>query len=85
MIVPISSNKMMIFAQAKDTSNSFSYPILISTRDHFDNYTGDLKPNHTTTDYIAMNIPGLETDQCPKELVVFVHGAWVVKMSIKPQ
>ena len=32
MIVPISSNKMMIFAQAKDTSNSFSYPILISTR-----------------------------------------------------
>jgi pimeloyl-ACP methyl ester carboxylesterase len=65
----------VLWAQTK--INQFSYPILISTRGHFDNNTAELLANHTPIDYSSMNIPGLDDGECPRELVIFVHGAWV--------
>ena len=32
---------------------------------------------HDSTDYMAINVPGLQSSQCPKEMVVLVHGIWV--------
>ena len=26
---------------------------------------------------MAINVPGLQSSQCPKEMVVLVHGIWV--------
>jgi pimeloyl-ACP methyl ester carboxylesterase len=77
MVITIPETRV-IRAQTKP-SRYFSYPILISTRGHFDNNTGELSRNHTTTDYTATNIPELRlgAGECPRELVIFVHGAWV--------
>jgi pimeloyl-ACP methyl ester carboxylesterase len=89
VIIQPSFNLRMVWAQtenqptstsstAKSTSD-FTYPIVISTRGNFNNNTGELLPNHTSTDYNAINIPGLKNDKqhCPRELAIFVHGAWV--------
>jgi pimeloyl-ACP methyl ester carboxylesterase len=50
---------------------------LLSTRGNFDLSTGELLPRHNSTDYLPNNIPGLQIGQCPKEVVIFVHGIWV--------
>jgi pimeloyl-ACP methyl ester carboxylesterase len=77
MVITIPGNTKLVSTQTKISPPHFSYPILISTRGHFDNNTGELLANHTTTDYNATNVPGLEVGQCPPELVIFVHGSWV--------
>jgi pimeloyl-ACP methyl ester carboxylesterase len=50
---------------------------LVSTRSNFNLGTGDLLKGHNSTGYTPRNIPGLQSGQCPKELVVLVHGVWV--------
>jgi hypothetical protein len=72
MFIPYMTTGIISWGQ----TTSISFP-LVSTRGHFNNNTGELLANHSTTDYNATNIPGLEVGQCPRELVVFVHGAWV--------
>ena len=63
-------------------------PPTISTRNHFDRNTGELKSGQTPTLYIASaNIPGLQAGTtCPTELAVYIHGVWVGSNSLeKPE
>jgi pimeloyl-ACP methyl ester carboxylesterase len=63
-------------ARGQTTSATGSSP-LVSTRSNFNLGTGELLRGHNSTDYMAMNVPGLQSSQCPKEMVVLVHGIWV--------
>jgi hypothetical protein len=63
-------------------------PPTISTRNHFDRNTGELKSGQTPTSYIASsNIPGLRAGTtCPTELAIYIHGVWVGLNSLeKPE
>jgi pimeloyl-ACP methyl ester carboxylesterase len=59
------------------TTSATGSPPLVSTRSNFNLGTGELLKGHNSTDYMAMNVPGLQSSQCPKEMVVLVHGIWV--------
>jgi hypothetical protein len=49
---------------------------LVSTRDHFNLTTGNLLPEHNSTNYDPSdNIPGLDR-QCEGEVAIYVHGVW---------
>ena len=52
----------------------------ISTRNHFNNITGDNISN--VSPYIFLNSNN-EIVNCPPELVVYVHGVWVGKNSLE--
>ncbi|HKG88775.1 MAG TPA: alpha/beta hydrolase [Nitrososphaeraceae archaeon] len=58
-------------------------PPTISTRNHFDRNTGELKSGQTPTS----NIPGLQAGTtCPTELAMYIHGVWVGSNSLeKPE
>jgi hypothetical protein len=64
-------------AKGQTTTTATGSPPLVSTRNNFNVDTGELLPRHNSTDYMAINVPGLQVGQCPKEMVVFVHGIWV--------
>ncbi len=54
---------------------------LISTRNHFDRDTGELRTGHNSRDYDASdNIPGLDR-QCEGEVAIYVHGVWTTTVS----
>jgi hypothetical protein len=55
-----------------------SPPPLVSTRGHFDLFTGQLiTPEHNETDFHDENIPGLEQGTvCPPEIAMYIHGVW---------
>ena len=36
--------------------------------------TGELLPGHNKTDYVASDIPGLQSEACPNEIAIIVHG-----------
>lgn len=63
-------------AMSQTTTASGSSP-LVSTRNNFNLGTGELLQGYNSTDYKTMNVPGLQSSQCPKEMVVLVHGIWV--------
>jgi pimeloyl-ACP methyl ester carboxylesterase len=65
---------MLAGGQTRTTTGS---PPLVSTRSNFDLGTAELLRGHNSTDYMAINVPGLQSSQCPKEMVVLVHGIWV--------
>jgi hypothetical protein len=60
------------------TSNIMQEPTtpLISTRNHFNFRTGVLIPKHSSTSYDALNIPGLQIESFPSEVVIYIHGFW---------
>jgi hypothetical protein len=61
---------------------------LVSTRDNFDLNSGNLiTPEHNTTDYVHLNIPGLDggNTTCPNEVAIYVHGVWASKMAAVEQ
>jgi hypothetical protein len=59
-----------------ETKPSINLP-LVSTRNQFNVTNGELLQGHNSTDYNATNIPGLQSEACPVELIIFVHGPWV--------
>jgi Alpha/beta hydrolase of unknown function (DUF900) len=50
------------------------HPLIVSTRGHFDNMTGELLTEHNKTNYTASNIPGLQSGECQNEIAIIVHG-----------
>jgi pimeloyl-ACP methyl ester carboxylesterase len=70
------SSTMVAWGQTTITTATGSPP-LVSTRSNFNLGTGELLRGHNSTDYVAMNVPGLQSSQCSKEMVVLVHGIWV--------
>jgi hypothetical protein len=67
-------------AQTATSTNIIKFPVKVSTRDHFDNMTGELLPVHNKTDYAASYIPGLQRGECPNEIAIIVHG-WGLNQS----
>jgi hypothetical protein len=67
-------------AQTATSTDIIKFPVKVSTRDHFDNMTGELLPVHNKTDYAASEIPGLQSEVCPNEIAIIVHG-WGLNQS----
>ena len=70
--VTILSFAHVVLGQTSSTSTP-----LVSTRSNFNLDTGELLQGHSPTDYTHRNISGLQSGQCPKEMVVMAHGVWV--------
>ena len=75
MFTLLQSSTMVSWGQT--TTTATGSPPLVSTRGNFNLGTAELLRGHNSTDYMAMNVPGLQSSQCPKEMVVLVHGIWV--------
>jgi pimeloyl-ACP methyl ester carboxylesterase len=75
MFTLLPSSTMVAWGQT--TTTATGSPPLVSTRNNFNLGTGELLRGHNSTDYIPRNVPGLQVGQCPKEMVVLVHGIWV--------
>jgi hypothetical protein len=56
------------------------FPLIVSTRGHFNLETAELLPGHNKTDYTVSNIPGLQSGVCPDEIAIIVHG-WGINQS----
>ena len=67
-------------AQTATSTDINQFPVKVSTRDHFDNMTGELLPRHNKTDYAASDIPGLQSKVCPNEIAIIIHG-WGLNQS----
>ena len=67
------------FAQST-TFADIKFPVKVSTRGNFDNMTGELLQGHNKTDYAAFEIPGLQSEVCPNEIAIIVHG-WGLNQS----
>jgi Alpha/beta hydrolase of unknown function (DUF900) len=65
---------ILIFIIPLDLSLSQESSIKVSTREHFNLDSGELKPGYTITEYNAINVPGLQVGNCPDESVIYVHG-----------
>jgi hypothetical protein len=66
--------------QTATTTDIIQFPLIVSTRGHFDLMTGELLPGHNKTDYSAYNIPGLHSGVCADEIAIIVHG-WGLNQS----
>ena len=67
-------------AQTATSTDVIKFPVKVSTRGHFDNMTGELLQGHNKTDYVASEIPGLQSEVCPNEIAIIVHG-WSLNQS----
>ena len=67
-------------AQTATSTDVIKFPVKVSTRGHFDNMTGELLQGHNKTDYAASEIPGLQSEVCPNEIAIIVHG-WSLNQS----
>ena len=67
-------------AQTATSTDVIQFPVKVSTRGHFDNMTGELLQGHNKTDYVASEIPGLQSEVCPNEIAIIVHG-WSLNQS----
>jgi hypothetical protein len=58
---------------------------IVSTRNHFDLDTGELRSGQTSTGYVtSVNIPGLQAGtNCPSEIAIYIHGIWVGTNSLE--
>jgi hypothetical protein len=58
---------------------------IVSTRNHFDLDTGELRSGQTSTGYVtSANIPGLQAGtNCPLEIAIYIHGIWVGTNSLE--
>lgn len=65
------------FSNIITSSSAQSIPAYISTRDHFDKITGELKQqqNNSTNYSISGIIPGLN-GKCTNEIPIYIHGVW---------
>jgi hypothetical protein len=64
------------FSTIITNSSAQTIPSYISTRDHFDRITGDLKQQNNSTSYrVSGIVPGLN-DECKAELPIYIHGVW---------
>ncbi|MFL6507960.1 MAG: alpha/beta hydrolase [Nitrososphaeraceae archaeon] len=75
MFTLLPSSTMVAWGQT--TTTATGSPPLVSTRNNFNLGTGELLRGHNSTDYMPRNVPGLQVGQCPKEMVVLIHGIWV--------
>ena len=61
-------------AQTDTSTDVIQFPVKVSTRGLFDPMTGDLLPGHNKTYYVPSHIPGLQSEVCPNEIAIIVHG-----------
>ena len=67
-------------AQTATSTDLIKFPVKVSTRGNFDNMTGELLSGHNKTDYVTSDIPGLQSEVCPNEIAIIVHG-WGLNQS----
>ena len=68
-----------------NTAWSLSSPLIVSTRDAFDNKTGHELQNIST---LFENIPtrlDLNGNNCPGELAIYIHGIWATPEEAEEQ
>ena len=68
MFTLLPTSTMLAGGQTRTTTGS---PPLSSTRSNFRPGKVEFFRGHNSTDYMAINVPGLQSSQCPKEMVVF--------------
>jgi hypothetical protein len=59
-----------------NTAWSLSSPLIVSTRDAFDNKTGHELQNISTLFENVPTLLGLNGNNCPGELTIYIHGVW---------
>jgi Alpha/beta hydrolase of unknown function (DUF900) len=60
-------------------------PLITSTRNFFNTDTGDFIENIETSLPNASSLLRLDTNECPNEIAIYVHGVWATKEIAKEQ
>ena len=64
---------------------SLSSPLIVSTRDVFDNKTGNELQDPNTAFEDVPTLLGLNANNCPGELAIYIHGVWATPEDAKEQ
>ncbi|MDF2738026.1 MAG: hypothetical protein K0S93_1885 [Nitrososphaeraceae archaeon] len=68
-----------------NTAWSLSSPLVVSTRDIFDTKTGvELQDLNTAFEDVP-RLLGLNANNCPGELAIYIHGVWATPEAAKEQ
>ena len=62
MFILLPTSTMLAGGQTSTTTGS---PPIASTRSNFNLGTAELLRGHSSTDYMAIDVPGLQSSQCP--------------------
>ena len=62
MFTLLPTSTMLAGGQTSTTTGS---PPIVSTRSNFNLGTAELLRGHSSTDYMAIDVPGLQSSQCP--------------------
>ena len=81
MISVLCSLSLSIF----NTAWSLSSPLIVSTRDVFDNKTGHELQDINTLFENVPTLLGLNGNNCPGELAVYIHGIWATPKAAEEQ
>jgi hypothetical protein len=68
-----------------NTAWSLSSPLIVSTRDVFDNTTGNALQDLNTAFENVPTLIGLNANNCPGELAIYIHGIWATPEAAKEQ
>lgn len=85
LIIMISIISYISISLVNNTAWSFSSPLIVSTRDVFDNTTGHTLQNLTTAFEDVPALLGLNANNCPGELAIYIHGIWATPTAAKEQ
>jgi hypothetical protein len=64
---------------------SLSSPLIVSTRDVIDNKTGNALKDLNTAFEDVPTLLGLNANNCPGELAIYIHGVWATPEAAKEQ
>jgi hypothetical protein len=68
-----------------NTAWSLSSPLVVSTRDVFDNKTGEQLQDPIKVFEDVPTLLGLNANNCPGELAIYIHGVWATPEAAEEQ
>ncbi len=85
LIIMISVTWYLSLSVVNNTAWSLSSPLIVSTRDVFDNKTGNELQDLNTAFEDVPTLLNLNANNCPGELAIYIHGVWATPEAAKEQ
>src|SRR5215211_6186107 len=85
LIIMISVIWYLSLSLVNNTAWSLPSPLMVSTRDVFDTKTGNELQDSNTAFEDVPTLLGLNANNCPGELAIYIHGVWATPEAAKEQ
>lgn len=85
LIVMLSVISYISLSVVNNTAWSLLSPLIVSTRDVFDNKTGNELQDLNTAFEDVPTLLNLNANNCPGEMAIYIHGVWATPEAAKEQ